>query len=44
MRHHMVKEHARNIAFCPTGINKADPLTKPMANPLMVYHNAQVGI
>ena len=28
LRFHMVREHAKDLAFCPTDLNRADPLTK----------------
>ena len=37
LRLHQVREYARDIAYVPTGINRADPLTKPMPKPLMVF-------
>jgi len=37
LRFHHVKEHSENIAYVPTSINKSDPLTKPMGNPLLVF-------
>lgn len=37
LRYHYVKEFAQDIAYCPTHDNMADPLTKPVANPLMFY-------
>ncbi len=37
LRWHEVKEHMENIAHVPTDKNKADPLTKPMANPLLCF-------
>ena len=37
LRFHHVKEHADNIAYVPTQLNKSDPLTKPMGNPLLVF-------
>ena len=37
LRWHLVKDYAKDIAFVPTGINAADPLTKPMMNPLLVH-------
>ena len=37
LRLHMVRDHAENIAYCPTGLNMADPLTKPMSKPMMMF-------
>ena len=32
-----VRDFAENIAYVPTQLNKSDPLTKPMQNPLLVF-------
>lgn len=37
LRFHHVKEFSEDICHCPTGLNMADPLTKPMAKPMMIF-------
>ena len=37
IRYHKVRELSENISYCLTGLNKADPLTKPMYKPLTVF-------
>lgn len=32
LRFHEVKDHVRSLCFVPTGINRADPLTKPLTS------------
>ena len=31
LRYHVVRDHFKDLCFCPTQLNKADPLTKPLA-------------
>jgi hypothetical protein len=38
LRWHELRDHADLIAYCPTELNNADPLTKPMQKPMMVFH------
>jgi hypothetical protein len=28
LRYHVVRDHVKNLCYCPTDVNKADPLTK----------------
>ncbi len=30
LRYHVVRDYCKDLAYCPTGVNRADPLTKPM--------------
>lgn len=30
LRFHMVRDHFKDLCYCPTELNKADPLTKPL--------------
>ena len=30
LRYHTVRDHVKDLCYCPTGDNKADPLTKPL--------------
>ena len=43
IRYHYVKEYAKDIAYCPTGVNMADPLTKPVPDPLMFFQTPTPG-
>ena len=43
LRFHMVRQFAQDIAYCPTELNMADPLTKPMPEPLMFYQTPTAG-
>ena len=33
LRCHVVRDFAKYLAYCPTDLNRADPLTKPLAGP-----------
>tara|TARA_B100000586_G_scaffold243223_1_gene197521 strand:- start:2 stop:718 length:717 start_codon:yes stop_codon:yes gene_type:complete len=32
LRYHLVRDHFKDLCYCPTDINKADPLTKPLVS------------
>ena len=32
LRFHTVRDYAKDLCYCPTDLNRADPLTKPLAN------------
>ena len=36
LRLHTVKDHVRDLAYVPTHLNRADPLTKPLSGPSYV--------
>merc|ERR1712216_92068 len=40
LRFHMVRDHVRSLCYCPTDLNKADPLTKPLmsSKDLSLFH------
>ena len=41
LRYHLVRQHFRDLCYCPTDLNRADPLTKPLPSQkyIHLFHN-----